>query len=88
MNSYLAQIPFLVSDGVEDFPCLIGVTEFNGADGNTSTWDSPDDYYGWTESEFEILYPDGVVWQMMDLTKEEVKDAERRIREHFQVQGR
>ena len=88
MNNYLAQIPFLVSDGSEDFPCLIGVTEFNGAAGNTSTWDSPDDYSGWTESEFEILYPDGTVWSMMDLTKEEVQDAERRIRAHFRGAGR
>jgi hypothetical protein len=86
-TEYLAQIPFTVSDGIEDFPCLIGVTVFDGAKGNPNTWDSPDDYYGWEEIVFDILHPDGSVWEMMDLTKAEVRDAEKKIREHFRMQS-
>lgn len=82
--NYIAQIPFLVSDGTDDYPCLLGVTEYNWQAGNRNPKGAPDDYPGWEEISFGILHPDGSVWDEMDLTWEEVREAEQKIRDYFQ----
>ena len=54
---YLAEIPFRV----HGIPCLIGVTSYTCVKGDSSTWASDLDYYGYTECDWEILDRKGYV---------------------------
>lgn len=51
-RSYVAEIQHRV-DGI---PCLIGVLDYNRTAGSySSRAETPDEYYGYTESNWEIL---------------------------------
>lgn len=83
MKSYVAEVPFKV----EGIPCLIGVTHFYKQKGDSNTWDSDLDYYGYTECEYEILDRKGYRAKWLDSKKinhEEVCEA---IEEHLTDDG-
>ena len=50
--SYKEKLDFCLDDGTE---CQIGIVSYTKVDGDSSTWDSDMDYYGYTECEFDIL---------------------------------
>lgn len=50
-SPYIDEIPFYVSG----IPCLIGVINYTKVKGDSSSWDSDWDYYGYTECEYDIL---------------------------------
>lgn len=44
-----------VESHIQGIPCLIEITYFNKVKGDSSTWASDWDYYGYTESEWNVL---------------------------------
>lgn len=78
--TYLAEIESTVAG----IPCLIGVTEFSSVSGSYS-YNAPSDmdYYGYTESDWEVLDRRGrpAAWLERKLTEADRSRIEREIEE-------
>jgi hypothetical protein len=78
--TYLAEIESTVSG----IPCLIGVTEFSSVSGSYN-YNAPSDmdYYGYTESDWEVLDRRGrpAAWLDRKLTDADRSRIEREIEE-------
>lgn len=70
---------------ISGIPCLLGVETCVVVEGNRSTWDSADDYYGYTDIEFVILDSKGypAAWLERKMTKEDYDEASRVILEDY-----
>lgn len=57
---------------IAGIPCLIEITSFLDVPPNPSCWDSADDYYGYTEIEWEVYDRKGykAAWLERKLTQE------------------
>jgi hypothetical protein len=72
MSDYLAQIPHRVNN----IPCLIGVITFDHQPGSFSDRaDSDWDYYGVTESTWELLDTNGRRATWLDRHRNEIEDG-------------
>lgn len=81
-TSYIAEIETRVAG----IPCIIGVTHFDSVDGSYSYNAASDvDYYGYTESEWEVLDRRGrpAPWLSRKLTDKIEREIEREIAEYF-----
>jgi hypothetical protein len=78
--NYIAKIETRVAG----IPCLIGVITFDSVDGSYSA-DSDVDYYGYTESDWEVLDRRGrpAGWLSKKLTSKESDRIETEIVEYF-----
>lgn len=82
---YVAQIPFRVAG----IPCLIGVTEFHKVapwKGSAASCPSSDDWYGYTDIEFEVLDRRGrpAPWLEKKMNRADIKAA---IHDHFKEEN-
>lgn len=73
----LSQYVTTIESNVCGIPCIVGVTEFNKVKGKSNA-DNPDDYYGYTTCEFDILDRKGYYakWlsnKMTDKIKERIQ---------------
>lgn len=70
---------------VAGIPCLIGVTYFHKQPANSRA-DNPDDFYGYTESEWILLDRRGyrATWLDAKLTDSERDSINEAIDQHFQ----
>ncbi len=82
----MLQIPYTAISGFDTVDCLVDVISYCGSEGNSRTWDSPDDYLGWSELEFEIKDLDGNPWPELqrDLGREEIAEIEEKVRAHYE----
>lgn len=81
-TSYIAEIETRVAG----IPCIIGVTHFDSVDGSYSYNAASDvDYYGYTESEWEVLDRRGrpAPWLSRKLTDKIEREIEQEIAEYF-----
>ena len=72
---------------VAGIPCMIGVIRFDSEAGSYSHNAPSDvDYYGYTESEWDLLDRRGrpAPWLDRKLTREMVEQVEREIKTHFE----
>ena len=76
---YLAEIPFRV----HGIPCLIGVTSYTCVKGDSSTWASDLDYYGYTECDWEILDRKGYVAEWLERKGVDTDALNETIDEYF-----
>lgn len=79
---YIAEIEHRVAG----IPCIIGVTYFDSVDGSYNYHAASDvDYYGYTESEWEILDRKGyrAKWLERKLDDNENSDVEEAIAKYF-----
>ncbi len=82
--TYIAEIESRISG----IPCLIGVTHFNSVRGSYS-YNAPSDmdYYGYTESEWEVLDRRGrpAAWLERKLTDLERSRIDEEVFEHMEA---
>ena len=81
-NHYIAEIEHRVAG----IPCIIGVTYFDSVEGSYNyNADSDVDYYGYTESEWEILDRKGyrAKWLERKLDENENSEVEEAIANYF-----
>lgn len=79
---YIAEIEHRVAG----IPCLIGVTYYDKVEGSYNYWEDSDwDYYGYSESEWEILDRKGykAAWLERKLNDKENNAVEQAIAEYF-----
>ena len=78
---YIAEIETTVAG----IPCIIGVTEYSSVAGDSRA-DSDWDYYGYTESEWEVCDRRGrpAPWLAKKLTGEDESEIEKQIAKYFQ----
>jgi len=84
--TYLAEI----ESRVAGIPCLIGVTDFSSVRGSYSYHaDSDMDYYGYSESEWEVLDRRGrpAAWLERKLTDRERSRIDDEVFEHMREDG-
>ncbi len=79
--SYIAQIETRVAG----IPCIVGVTHFESVAGDSRA-DSDWDYYGYTESEWEVCDRRGrpAPWLAKKLSSSDESRIEEEIAEYFQ----
>lgn len=82
--TYIAEI----ESRIAGIPCLIGVTHFNSVRGSYS-YNAPSDmdYYGYTESEWEVLDRRGrpAAWLERKLTDRERSRIDGEVFEHMEA---
>ncbi len=82
--TYIAEI----ESRIAGIPCLIGVTHFNSVRGSYS-YNAPSDmdYYGYTESEWEVLDRRGrpAAWLERKLTDRERSRIDEEVFEHMEA---
>lgn len=75
-----------MESSIAGIPCLIEITYFKKVAGDTSTWASDWDYYGYTESEWNVRdrkgYP--AAWLEKKLTDYERENIESEIEEFME----
>lgn len=73
-----------VSAHVQGIPCLVRVTHYYRQPADSRA-DNPDDYYGYTELEYDVLdrkgYP--APWLERKMTEDDVQNIEEKIYEHL-----
>lgn len=82
-KSYLAEVPHRI----QGIPCLIGVTHYECVRGSYSRNAPSDmDYYGYSESEWEVLDQRGrpAPWLERKLTDNDRSDIEAAIAQHME----
>ena len=85
--SYIAEVEHRICG----IPCLIGVIEYNHRKGSFNPQEDSDwDFYGYTESEWEVLDRRGrkAPWLAKKLNDEQEELVEEAIIEYFQEQER
>lgn len=83
-TGFIAEIPHTV----HGIPCTIAVLEYHVQPGNPYTWDSDVDYYGYTESSWQILDRKGysAEWLEKKMTDSDMEAAELAIARYFEKQ--
>ena len=76
--TYKEKLDFCLDDGTE---CQIAIQSYSKVDGNSSTWDSDMDYYGYEEFEYDLLDMDGKLLKY-EPTENEVEQIEEAIRDN------
>lgn len=73
---------------IQSIPCRIEVTHFLDVPGNPHTWDSADDYYGFTEAEWDVLDRKGYKadWLARKQTDEDLERITHEIRERHEIE--
>lgn len=76
--TYKEKLDFCLDDGTE---CQIAIVSYSKVDGNSSTWDSDMDYYGYEDFEYDLLDMDGKLLKY-EPTENEVEQIEEAIRDN------
>ena len=79
----------ILDSHVQGIPCQVRVTDYVRVKPNRLTWDSADDYYGYTEMEWELLdrkgYP--AKWLENKLTDDDIERIENEIAAHYETEA-